>query len=332
MRFAANRSLILKIFVPLLLWQFIAFSGASQLVELNLNLRKDTILIGERTQLNFGVIKHKQVKLQDFPLRDSLPKEIEVLDSIRTSSADSLSLRLFITSFSAGQYLIPSIPLVFSYEGNTDTMYSSEILLNVLSPQVNPQDEIKDIKPPLSLPFRLREIIPQTGISIGILLVLVIIILYFVRKMRKKNILEKTERIFPPHIIAFRELDRLKEEKLWQKGNIKDYYSRLADIMRVYLEKRFDIPAMEYVSSETMRSFNKAYPHEEMLSGMLSGILETSDMVKFAKGDPLPAENQANMDNAYLFITQTKIEEITTVDEKLSEMSDENTNNKKVKE
>jgi hypothetical protein len=90
--------------------------------------------------------------------------------------------------------------------------------------------------------------------------------------------------------------------------------------MRIYLEKRYNIMAMEFVSSETLDSFRFIIPKEEMLYTMLEGILHTSDMVKFAKADPLPSENQGNLDNAFLFIEQTKIEEVTSVNDKLGEL------------
>jgi hypothetical protein len=316
------KSLAVKACLILNLWFVFSFSGNAQLVELNLSLKRDTIAIGEQNSLKLDIVKHQKVILQYFPLKDSLNKEIEILDSLKTLTSDSLVYTLDITSFTAGQYLVPSIPLVFRYEENIDTMYSPELLLTVLAPQVNEQAEIRDIKPPLNLPFRLREIIPQTGLALGILLVLLVSILYLIRRFRKKIILEKAERLLPPHVVAFRELDLLKEEKLWQLGKIKEYYSKLSDIMRVYLEQRYNIPAMEFVSSETMHSFRKIMPLEETLIMMLEGILETSDMVKFAKADPLPAENQGNMDNAYLFVTQTKIEEILIPEEKENENGD----------
>ena len=92
----------------------------------------------------------------------------------------------------------------------------------------------------------------------------------------------------------------------------------------MYLENRFNIPSMEFVSSETMQSFRKTMPQEETLIQMLESILLTADTVKFAKGDPLPAENQGNLDNAYLFISQTKIVEVSIPEEKANELKSGN--------
>ncbi len=295
---------------------FIALSGLlfvlpakSQIVRLNLGLKKDTIMIGKRTELFLDIRKDKDVVLSSFPLKDSLVNEIEILDSVRTSGPDSLQLRLQISSFTPGNYIIPPIPLVFAFNSLADTLYSQSLLLTVVSPQIDSLAEIKDIKPPLNLPFKLKEILPETVIIIGILVIIAVIIFMIIRQLRKKKITEIKEMELPAHIIALRELDKLKKEKAWQKDNLKEYYSRLSDIIRIYLENRFGIPAMEYVSSETIASFRKAILPGELLPGMLEGILQTADMVKFAKGDPLPSENLENLDNAYMIIEKTKIEE-----------------------
>ena len=289
----------------------------AQLIELNVSIRRDTIKIGERTEIIAGITKNKQVLLYPFSLKDSLNKEIEIIDSLSASAPDSISYKLLITSFTPGVYTIPQIPLVFSYENNIDTIYSSKLVLTVISPEIINEGEIKDIKPPLNLPFKLKEILPETGIILSLLLALFIMAFLIFRRLRKNSFIEKAEKELPAHVYAFRELDRLKQEKLWQNGKTKEYYSRLADIMRNYLEKRFSFPAMEFVSSETLEAFRNCMPQEEMLQEMLEGILQTSDMVKFAKAVPLPADNQGNLDNAYLLVGQTKIEEISSNDEKL---------------
>lgn len=288
---------------------FLVASANAQVVEMKLILKDESILIGKQTLLKLEIIKHQKVEINNFPLLDSLSREIEVVDSVITSAGDTIRKVFTITSFKPGNYRISRIPLAFRFEENLDTVYSPELYLRVNSPEIDSKAEIKDIKPPLTLPFRLREIIPQAGLAMAIMAIFAAALFYIIRKLRKKNILEETNKLLPPHVLALRELDRIKEERLWQNGKVKEYYSRLSDTIRTYIEKRFDIPAMEYVSSETLNSFRKTMPHEELLVEMLDGILSTADIVKFAKGEPLPVTNQGNMDNAYLFVEQTKIEE-----------------------
>jgi hypothetical protein len=313
-----------KIFPATVLLLFISIAVNAQLVQLNLSFQKDTIRIGEQTALRLEIINQKNVLVQAFPLRDSLNKEIEIIDSLKNSGPESNSLTLQVTSFKSGLYKVSQIPLVFTYGNTTDTIFSQEIWLTVIAPVVNNQADIKDIKPVLNLPFRLGEILTETGIVLLILVILVIggILLY--RRLYKRKTIEEIVKALPPHVIALSELDKIKDEKLWQNGKIKEYYSRLSDTMRMYLENRFNIPSMEFVSSETMQSFRKTMPQEETLIQMLESILLTADTVKFAKGDPLPAENQGNLDNAYLFISQTKIVEVSIPEEKANELKSGN--------
>ena len=67
----------------------------------------------------------------------------------------------------------------------------------------------------------------------------------------------------PAHVTALEKLEKLKEEKLWQQGKLKLYYSELSDITRQYIEQRFYINAMEQVTDEIMYSFRTVNINEE---------------------------------------------------------------------
>lgn len=292
----------------------------AQLVQLNLKFGKDTIMIGERTSLRLDIISQKGVSLSNFALKDSLNKEIEILDSTRIRANDSISLELTVSSFKPGIYSVSGIPLIFTYENSIDTILSPRIFLTVLAPAIDPQSDIKDIKPILNLPFRLREILPELLVIALILLILSLAGIYLYRKFRKKQIQEEIEKSLPAHILANKELDKLKSEKLLENGKTKEFYSRLSDIMRIYLENRFGIQAMELVSYETINSFKNLKLYEDMVVQMLENILVTADLVKFAKANPLNPENQENLGNAYLFVEQTKMEEFTSFEEQAESM------------
>ena len=111
----------------------------------------------------------------------------------------------------------------------------------------------------------------------------------------------------PPHVTALEQLHKLKDEKLWQGGKLKEYHSALSDIIRQYIEHRFYINAMEQVSDEIMYSFRTVDLNDE-LKGKLRQILFLADMVKFAKEQPLPNENETSWNNAYEFVMATKKE------------------------
>ncbi len=323
MKSASVKKYSARIFIPVLLWLSFTAFAQGQLLQFTVNLQSDTIQIGERTSLILSVEKDTKVVLRPVNLKDSLSAEIEIIDSVLTESPNQLSYKLVISSFTPGVYTIPEIPLIFTFDNAIDTLYSGKLIFTVLSPEIN-SEEIRDIKPPLNLPFQIREILPETGIGLALGIVMLLIILFLIRLFRKKRQEEIAEKALPAHIIAMRELDRIREEKLWQNGRIKEFYSRLADTIRVYIEMRFGIPAMENVSSQTLRDFRKLMPDEDLPLEMLRSILETADMVKFAKGHPLAAENQGNLDNAYLFVGQTKEELIIPEPTEMEKLSSNN--------
>ena len=115
----------------------------------------------------------------------------------------------------------------------------------------------------------------------------------------------------PAHIVAIRELDRIKSEKVWQKGKTKQFYSEVTDALRTYIEDRFSIRALEQTSDETIEAFRvqKELIGEKNFEN-LNQILKLADLVKFAKYRPLPDDDNLSLVNAYFFVNETKKEEL----------------------
>ena len=108
---------------------------------------------------------------------------------------------------------------------------------------------------------------------------------------------------------AIKELDEIKQQKLWQQGRSKEYYTLITDTLRKYIEERFGINAMEMTSGEILDLIRKNSEAQSVYDN-LRQILQLADFVKFAKMNPLPDENDLSMMNAYLFVNQTKEEEM----------------------
>ena len=120
-----------------------------------------------------------------------------------------------------------------------------------------------------------------------------------------------------------RELEALKEKKLWQSDQIKQYYSELTDILRTYLENRYRISAMEQTTYEIISLMKQQNLTEQEQLNLLSYVLEYGDFAKFAKYKPLPDENDKSMKNAFSFVEQTKLLE-KSVEEKEINTNDNN--------
>jgi hypothetical protein len=112
--------------------------------------------------------------------------------------------------------------------------------------------------------------------------------------------------LLPPHVWALKELDKLQNDKLWQTGEVKNYYSRLTDIARTYIELRYKIPAMEKTTDELMTSMHKGIL-KQSLKKELNEVLALSDFVKFAKAQPDFIENENSLKIVKDFIDKTKL-------------------------
>lgn len=243
---------------------------------------------------------------------DTITKSIEILSksSIDTIQAESgkkvLRQVLNITSFDTGFIVLP--PLVFqstNAAGQNLETSTQPILFQVYKLRVDESADIKDIKPVLKAPVSLKELLPWI---IGILILLIATwLIYRYLKNRPVKTMEEPVKISktPAWEIAIQKLDALKAEQLWQKGDIKEYYTRLTDILREYFDMKFEVGAAEMTSSEIMLSM-KNHIHDANALNSLQTVLFLADMAKFAKAKPDMNENEQSIHYAYSIIDLTK--------------------------
>lgn len=160
-----------------------------------------------------------------------------------------------------------------------------------------------------NLPFIFSEIRDYTIYGVIALIVLSLLVWYIVWYLRNKwqgRVREvKPAPKLPPHVIAIKSLDELRNRKLWQNGKHKLYYSTLTEILRLYIEGRWDVGALEMTSHEIIQALNNVDIKGECRSNLMR-ILITADMVKFAKAVPEAEENEELFTNAYYFVENTK--------------------------
>lgn len=283
------------------------------------SVEKDAILVGEQIKLKLDFTVPKQATNIAFPVfeNNQISPQIECIahdtsDTISLNDGFTFSQTYLITSFDSGMQTIPI--LIFSYFMPGDTapvqVYSDSLNITVQLVEVDTAAEIKDIKALWTIPFQWRDYIPHMLIGFAIL-VAIVVFLYFYMRRRKGLPLFPAKMIaqLPPDEEALQMLEKIKREKIWRAGLIKDYYTHLTDTLRHYLERRFHVQALEQTSSETIESLHSIDINEEARQG-LERILKTADMVKFAKGNPIPTENEHCLDLAFTFVNLTKNTEV----------------------
>jgi hypothetical protein len=289
----------------------ITLNTFGQQAKVSARLDTTRILIGDQVNLWFTLDNPEGLKV-DFPASgDSIAGKIEVLSASRPDTISRLNRiwkirqRLVLTSFDTGFFVIP--PFRFRMNGNRDSLLTETLSLEVLGMPVDTTKGITDIKPPFEMKVTFSEVMPY--ILAGLLLAGIII--GYVRFMRKrKQVIVVPEKpaapLIPAHLLALEQLDELVREKLWQQGKVKLYYSRLTDILRQYIELRFNVPAMEETTEDIIRDFTRDGHINEAIRKELKSLLELADLVKFAKWNPVTEEHEASQQAAYDFILRTK--------------------------
>lgn len=294
------------------LFTLLLLPAEGQLIRVQSLLSTDSLLIGEQMQYTLRVEADGEVEFILPQIKDTLSSSLEVLsllssDTIVSDQRKVIERSYLLTVFDPGSHIVPSQEVIYKRGALLDTARSMPLILHVYAPEVDTSMQIKPIKPPINTPVTLKEILPWAGAGLGALLLVGGAVYLLIRYLKRKKYPQEDPQksLEPAHIIAFRELDRLKNEKIWTKGLVKEYYTSLTEITRRYLERQYGIPAMERTSDEIIHAFRKVNLEDGLLDEMLKELLELADLVKFAREDPLPVDNQTHLNNAYIFVQKT---------------------------
>jgi hypothetical protein len=307
---------VLGILVSFLLFTSI-FSSTAQEVKVKASMDTSSILIGQQVDLKLSVNIAAGKKLVWPLIGDSIAPGVEVvnkskIDSVFSADKKNLDLlmRLRITSFDSGIHVLPLIPFYDNDSRDSASIIArtESLMLNVQTVMVDTNRAFKDIKGPLGIPITFKEMLPWILGGIGILAVIGLVVYYFIRRKKNKPILffaPKPE--LPPHVAALEDLEKLRVAKLWQMGRIKEYHTALTDILRIYIERRYQVMAMEMTSDEIVSALKYSKLPKEA-NAALNDILSLSDLVKFAKATPLPDEHETSLRKSIEFVNLTTAE------------------------
>ena len=263
----------------------------SQKISVDTNI----IFVGQQAEIEIS----NNIKNSEFwpNFNDTLVKGLEIVQSDFDTLSEEIIQKIIITSWDSGSYYIP--PVKFSA-----TSKSNALVINVLLLDIDANSELKDIKGPLDDNIGWSDIWPWLVLILIILLSIFTYKKYFNKK--KKTVVVKKNIQIPAHILALNSLKKLENKKLIDKKDIKEYYSSISEIIRRYIENRFNFPALELTTYEILNIITAIIKKEESIS--LKNILEISDLVKFAKKIPDQIENVKNLNLATDFVKKTKKE------------------------
>lgn len=283
----------------------------AQNVEYIAEVDTNYIMIGDQIHFRMKVLAEPGARVNFPVLKDTLVKGIEIVSGPVRDSVEERDGRMLIeesyviTSFDTGVYVLPSVPIQVLREDFNNVLRTDPIQLIVNTYVVDLQKGYNDIVMPKSAPWTFGEILPYVlWVLLG--LAVVALIVWIVRKRKRHEpIFANVKPAIPPYELAIQALEEIKKEKLWQSGKTKEYYTRLTDAIRAYLNGELGISAMEQTSFETLRDLEKNKNVTKEQREKLAMMFETADFVKFAKAEPLPNENESNLNIAYGFVNET---------------------------
>ncbi len=270
------------------------------------------ITIGDQINLQLSFTGPSDVKVAWPALSDTIVTNVEVVDRTgidTVPSGDGVNhyiQNLTVTSFDSGYYAIPPFRFNYRIKGDTTLHFveTAPLLLGVHTVEVDTTKAFKDIKMPIAAPYTLREALPWIALGLAIILIGYLLFYYFKKKKRDEPVFKSAKPKLPPHQIALDALETLKFKKLWQNGKVKEYHTELTDILRTYISERFGIHALEMTTDEIVESFEPVTVNEQA-KAKLKDIFVLADLVKFAKAQPLPVENDLSLNNAIDFVKET---------------------------
>jgi hypothetical protein len=282
--------------------------------KVEMKMDSTSMMIGDQMNMQLWV-KHSPKTVVLLPKGVKLGDKIEVLNERDTMTKVSVNevltqKNMTITAFDSGVYMIPPIPIQTETNGIIDTIFSKAMQLTVVSPLLDSTKNIAPIKDILPEDMSFKEDILPVLLGTFVVLILISVIYYYTKRKKEKvveNVVEAVPKL-PPHVIAYLKLKQLEEGELWQKGDFKIYHSEVSYTMREYLENRFNIPALESVTDEIMTTLNDFEIENKQVIN-LKNVLQTADLVKFAKLIPNETEHRQAMGFSLEFVEKTQEEE-----------------------
>lgn len=266
---------------------------------------------------------------------DPIPLEvsINVCDSVLVVEPGGLPLRVLplesqptiksggafkfqVALYDTGSYVIPSLAVVQFKSGLTDTIWTAERPIQIVSVLDDTTSTPRPIKPYAEHPLRFADVVREYWPwALGAFALGLLVYAWYRWKHRAQpGIAVAAPPPLPPAELAVRELIALRDKRYPERGMLKEHYSEFSEVMRRYVEGRYEFPALEMTTYDLAREFKRAeLPacwREELLP-----ILRESDLVKFAKEIPTLAGCTAILETGFQLVERTKPAALTVEQE-----------------
>ena len=277
-------------------------------------IQKDTLLIGDQASFSFKTKVPPGSKFYLQNLQRDVGNGVELagsplVDTLKSDSGGTeLQTTFTFTSFDSGSHVIPIINgYLENPDGSIDTVTFDAGKLEVTTIQIDTTSyKPFDVKDQMVYPYTVKEFLPWAGMLIAFVAIVLLALRWWKRWRKKRSLFGKVVEPDSPYVAALKELEKIRNQKLWQNNQMKLYYTRITDVLREYIEARFGLQAMEKTSAEILKELQPE-GIEKSEYDSLKELLEVADLVKFAKYVPSELENENAIPRAIRFISSTAI-------------------------
>ena len=307
----------------LLLLISLTYVTATALAQVGVEATIDSIqmLIGQQVHVTLTATTpvDATVVFPTYKSREQLVAGVEVLtvseEKKETMDGGQRLSRIYtLTSFDGNLYYLPP----FKVKVNGKEYQSKSLALKVMEVDVDTtkMNQFFGPKDVQDNPFLWSDWSLVFWLSVLLLVLLGVAAYLYVRLRDNKPLIKsfKLVKRLLPHQKAMKEIEQIKADKMVSSENQKEYYTKLTDTLRRYIEERYKFSAMEMTSSEIIERLTQDGDQKSL--DELRQLFTTADLVKFAKYSTLINENDMNLVNAIEFINQTKLETPVVEEEK----------------
>ena len=295
------------------------------------------IFVGQQAHVTLTATAKENAKVEfpQFKPMEYITPGVEVLDrqELEQQPQDngfvSRSMVYTMTSFDDTLYYIP--PMTVKIDGKP--YKSKSLALKVLTIEVDTlhAEQFFGPKDVQDNPFEWSDWEWPFWLSVLMLVLLAVAYYLYLRLRDNKPIISHIRIVkrLLPHQKAMKEIEQIKADKMVSSENSKEYYTKLTDTLRKYIEERYGFNAMEMTSSEIIEKLMASQDQKAL--DELRQLFTTADLVKFAKYSTLINENDANLVNAIDFINQTKLENVPVEETVKPQLSEEDQRSQKTR-
>ena len=325
----------MKRFLLFILSIFVLTAQAQVSVEASVDCIE--MLVGEQAHVTLTAVVKENAKVEfpKFKPSEFVTPGVEVLagqsldDKTLDNGCVEKAMVYTLTSFDDTLYYLP--PLTVKVDGKP--YQSKSLALKVLTMEVDTAhvEQFFGPKDVQDNPFLWSDWSLSFWLSVLLLILLALVYYLYIRMRDNKPIITHIRIVkkLLPHQKAMKEIEQIRADKMVASENPKEYYTKLTDTLRKYIEERYGFSAMEMTSSEIIEKLTATQDQKAL--DELRQLFTTADLVKFAKYSTMINENDKNLVSAIEFINQTKLENVPTEEVVKPQLSAEDVRSQKMR-